>query len=82
MIYGSFERQLLMLEGVDGNKLTAEYPNGVLDITAPLSTAALPLRVEIKGAKAAAKQMSALIAEPSIEGSGGPGSHPSVSSAV
>jgi HSP20 family protein len=59
MIYGSFERDIIMPEGVDTDKLTAEYRNGVLEITAPLSAAALPRRVEIKGAKAAAKQMNA-----------------------
>lgn len=59
MIYGSFERDIMLPEGVDPDKLTAEYRNGVLEITAPLSAAALPRRVEIKGARPQAKQMSA-----------------------
>ncbi len=58
IMYGAFERDVMMPEGVDTDKLTAEYRNGVLEITAPFSAAALPRRVEIKSAKAA-KQMTA-----------------------
>jgi HSP20 family molecular chaperone IbpA len=42
----------------DPDKLTAEYQNGVLEITAPSSAAALPARVEIEGTRQA-KQASA-----------------------
>jgi HSP20 family protein len=59
MIYGSFERDIMLPEGVDAEKLTAEYKNGVVEVTAPLSAAALPRRVEIKATKGSAKQMSA-----------------------
>jgi HSP20 family protein len=58
IMYGAFERDVMMPEGVDADKLTAEYRNGVLEITAPFSAAALPRRVEIKSGKAA-KQMTA-----------------------
>lgn len=46
--YGRFERMIVIPEGVDANKLTAEYNNGVLEVTAPLNEAALPKRIEIK----------------------------------
>ena len=34
-------------EGVDKDKLNAEYRNGVLEITAPMSAAALPRKIEV-----------------------------------
>jgi HSP20 family protein len=48
--YGRFERTITLPEGVDAEKLTAEYNNGVLEITAPLSASALPKRIEVKSA--------------------------------
>jgi HSP20 family protein len=49
LMYGAFERTLALPEGVDTSKITADYHNGVLEITAPISAAALPRRVEIRG---------------------------------
>jgi HSP20 family protein len=46
--YGTFQRVLTLPEGVDAEKLTAEFNNGVLEINAPLAAAALPRRIEIK----------------------------------
>jgi len=46
--YGSFTRSLVLPEGVDRERVTAEYRNGMLEITAPIATAALPRKVEIK----------------------------------
>jgi HSP20 family protein len=46
--YGRFERTVVLPEGVDTRNLTAEYNNGVLEITAPLSENALPKRIEVK----------------------------------
>jgi HSP20 family protein len=46
--YGTFQRVLTLPEGVDTEKLTAEFNNGVLELTAPLAAAALPRRIEIK----------------------------------
>lgn len=46
--YGTFERTLTLPEGLETDKLTAEYKNGVLEIVAPVTAAALPRRVEIK----------------------------------
>jgi HSP20 family protein len=46
--YGSFQRAMELPEGVDKDKLNAEYRNGVLEITAPISAAALPRKIEVK----------------------------------
>jgi HSP20 family protein len=57
LMYGSFERTLTLPEGVDTDKINADYRNGVLEITAPISAAALPRRIEIKGGQQ--RQMAA-----------------------
>jgi HSP20 family protein len=46
--YGSFTRSIVLPEGADKEKITAEYRNGVLEITAPIAAASLPKKVEIK----------------------------------
>lgn len=46
--YGSFQRSLMLPEGVDIDKLFAEYRNGMLEIIAPVAAAALPKKIEIK----------------------------------
>jgi HSP20 family protein len=56
--YGAFERTLPLPDGVDANKLEAEYNNGVLEITAPIAASALPRRIEIRSAPKS-KQMTA-----------------------
>ena len=47
-ITGSFQRSILLPEGLDTDELNAEYRNGILEITAPIAAAALPRKVEIK----------------------------------
>ena len=46
--YGRFERTIELPEGVVTEKLSAEFKNGVLEITAPMAVAALPRKIEIK----------------------------------
>jgi HSP20 family protein len=46
--YGKFERVLELPEGVNEEKVTAEFTNGVLEIMAPVAAAALPRKIEIK----------------------------------
>lgn len=53
--YGQFQRTLLLPEGADTSKLSAEYNNGLLEISAPLSEAALPKQIEVKSAPKAKK---------------------------
>ena len=57
--YGVFERTLTLPEGVNVEKLMAEYVNGVLEITAPVATAALPRKIEIKTTAPLTKQIAA-----------------------
>jgi HSP20 family protein len=46
--YGRFERILELPEGVNTEKINAEFLNGVLEITAPIAAVALPRKIEIK----------------------------------
>jgi HSP20 family protein len=57
--YGVFERTLTLPEGAVIDKLMAEYVNGVLEITAPVTAGALPRKIEIKTAAPLAKQIAA-----------------------
>ena len=59
ILYGVFERILTLPEGVNTEKLYAEYVNGVLQITAPVAAAALPRKIEIKTAVPLIKQIAA-----------------------
>jgi HSP20 family protein len=56
---GVFERTLTLPEGVMVEKLTAEYVNGVLEITAPITVAVLPRKIEIKTTAPFVKQIAA-----------------------
>ena len=46
--YGQFERTFTLPEGVETEKVNATFNNGLLEISAPVSKAHLPRRVEIK----------------------------------
>ncbi len=48
--YGRIERTILLPEGTDTSKLTAEYNNGVLELAAPVTEAALPKQIDVKSA--------------------------------
>jgi HSP20 family molecular chaperone IbpA len=59
IFYGVFERTLVLPEGVNVEMLTAEYVNGVLEITAPVAAAALPRKIEVKTTAPFVKQIAA-----------------------
>ena len=46
--YGRFEKTFRLPEGVDVDKVSATFHNGLLEITVPASIAALPRKIEIK----------------------------------
>jgi len=46
--YERFQRTITLPEGVEADKLTAEYKSGVLEITAPLKASARPKRIEVQ----------------------------------
>jgi HSP20 family protein len=51
-VTGSFERTVRLPEFVDGQKIGAEFSNGLLTITVPKARAAQARKIEIKGAAA------------------------------
>jgi len=57
--YGKFERMLELPEGVNTEKINAEFVNGVLEITAPVAVIALPRKIEIKATTPYTKQIAA-----------------------
>jgi HSP20 family protein len=57
--YGKFERTVELPEGVNTEKMNAEFVNGVLEITAPVAAIALARKIEIKAAAPFTKQIAA-----------------------
>lgn len=51
--YGHFERTIVLPEGVDPNRVSAKFHNGVLQITLPASAAIAPKRIEIQAGEPA-----------------------------
>lgn len=49
--YGAFERVIPLPEGVQGDKVEANFAHGVLEISAPLSEKSLPRKIEVKGSE-------------------------------
>jgi HSP20 family protein len=45
--FGRFRRQLSLGEGIDADKISATYENGVLTVTIPLSEKAKPRRIDV-----------------------------------
>jgi HSP20 family protein len=52
---GSFLRQLTLGDGIDREKISAHYDNGVLSVTIPVSERAKPRKVEVMQANQPAK---------------------------
>lgn len=48
---GRFERVIVLPEGVDPEKVKAEYKDGLLEITAPFDDTKMPRRIEVKAGK-------------------------------
>lgn len=44
---GTFRRQIALGDGVDADRITASYDNGVLSVTIPLAERAKPRKVEV-----------------------------------
>jgi HSP20 family protein len=45
--FGRFRRQLSLGEGIDADKISATYENGVLTVTIPLSEKAKPRKIDV-----------------------------------
>ena len=45
---GSFLRQLNLGQGIDIEKISAQYSNGVLSVTIPVSASAMPRKIQVK----------------------------------
>lgn len=58
-VTGSFERSVRLPEFVDGEKIGADFTNGLLTVTVPKAQAAQARRIEIKAAPASAEQIAA-----------------------
>ena len=61
---GSFTRQLSLGEGVDSEKLTADYADGVLHVTIPASPKAQARRVKVTHAAGGSRVVPGSTAEP------------------
>jgi HSP20 family protein len=57
--YGAFERTISLPEGVQTDRISADYRDGVLLITAPLAASALPRRIEIQSGESKRMTMQA-----------------------
>ena len=47
-VSGSFSRSLRMPEHIDGDRISAEYKDGLLTVTVPKAEVAQPRRIEVK----------------------------------
>jgi len=57
-VVGSFERSIKLPEFVDGERIGADFSNGLLMVTVPKAKAAQARRIEIKSATPAAAQLN------------------------
>ena len=60
---GDFSRQLFLGEGLDREKITASYENGVLTVTIPVIEQAKPRKVEIAYAGDVAQAVETVLAD-------------------
>ena len=52
---GSYLRQLSLGDGIDADRISADYANGVLTVTIPVAERAKPRRIEVGSADASSK---------------------------
>ncbi len=57
--YGSFERRLALPKGIDPEKITAKFANGVLEVSMPLPQSATAKKVPIEAGASQPKQIKA-----------------------
>ncbi|MBM2803135.1 MAG: ATP-independent chaperone [Deltaproteobacteria bacterium] len=57
--YGRFERRLALPRGVDGNKIKANYRNGVLEVSTPLPVELAGKKIPIQIEEGQAKKLAA-----------------------
>jgi HSP20 family protein len=50
MVYGPFQRSVVLPEGVDAAQVKATYANGMLEVRVPAPRAAKPTTIEVKAA--------------------------------
>jgi HSP20 family protein len=50
VMYGAFERSVMLPEGVDAAQVEAKYANGMLEVRVPAPRAATPRMIEVKAA--------------------------------
>lgn len=66
--YGSFARSFTLPSGVDAEKISANYENGVLEITVPKREETKPRQIKIgTGARAAGKSIDAESRSPGMQ---------------
>lgn len=58
-IHGKFQRQILLGEGLDTERLKATYDNGVLTVTIPVAEKAKPRKIEVEVNRAEQKSIDA-----------------------
>ena len=46
-LHGTFQRQLLLGDGLDGDRIHASYEHGVLTVTVPVAEKAKPRRIDV-----------------------------------
>ena len=56
---GQFTRQLMLGEGVDQEKLQADYRDGVLHLTIPVAQQAQPRRIQVQGGQSSQRSGAA-----------------------
>jgi HSP20 family protein len=57
--YGSYMRQFTLGDGVDADKITANYEHGVLSVIVPMAERAKPRKIEIASAGSGRREVSA-----------------------